>query len=131
MVPRRGADEIAALLRHDAGDRLGVLAPQGFAGKNDGAGVDPGRVDAGIIVRTVNDGAELGLVDVLLAAIRREGDGRLEQGLARHHEVAAGQILAEAAQIDPRKNHLSTRRANIDADCHQGDVVGNPDRIFF
>ncbi len=130
VMAGRGADEIAALFRHDAGDRLGVLAPQGFAGENDGAGVDAGRIDAGGVVGIVDDGAEPGLVDVRLAAVGCKGDARLKQRFARHDEVAAGQVLAETAQIDPRKDHLSTGRSDIDADGHEGDVVGNPDRIF-
>ena len=77
--------EIAALFRDDAGDGFGVLAPQRLAGENHSAGIDGGRVDAGGVVGVVDDGAEPRLVDVRLAAVRRERDGRLEQGFARRH----------------------------------------------
>ncbi len=74
VMARRGAHEIPALFRHDAGNRLGVLAPQRFAGEDDGAGIDIGRIDAGRVVGIVDDGAEFRLIDVLLAAVGREGD---------------------------------------------------------
>ena len=129
VVPGSGADEVAALFRHDAGDRPGILAPQRLAGEDHRAGVDIGGVDAGRVVGVVDDGAEPRLVDVLLAAVGRERDRRLEQGFARHHEIAARQIFTEAAQVDAREDHLGARRADVDADAHQRDMVGDPDRI--
>ena len=87
-------------------------------------------VDAGGGIGIVDDVAEPDLVDVLLAAIGRERDRRLEQGFARHHEIAAGQVLAEPAQVDAREDHLGAGGADVDADAHQRDMVGDPDRIF-
>jgi hypothetical protein len=40
VVAGGGADEFPARLRNDPGDRLGILAPQRFAGEDDGAGID-------------------------------------------------------------------------------------------
>ena len=125
-----GADEVAALLGDDGGDRLRVLAPQRLAGEDHRAGVDRIRVDAGGSVGVVDDGAELGLVDVLLAAIRRERDAGLEQGFPRHHEIAAREVLAEAAQMDAREDDLGAGRADVDADAGQRHMVLDPDRIF-
>ena len=47
--------------------------------------------------------AELRVVDPRLVLVRRQRDRRLEQGLARDHVIAAGQLLAEPAQMDPRE----------------------------
>ncbi len=88
------------------------------------------RVDAGGGIGVVDDVAELDLVDVLLAAIGRERDAGLEQGFARHHEIAARQILAEPAQMDAREDHLGAGGADVDADAGERHMVLDPDRIF-
>ena len=85
---------------------LRVLPPQRLAGEDDDAGVDVVRVHAGRRVGRVDDLAEAAIVDALLALVRRQHDVRLEQGLARDDEVAARQVLAEAAQIDLREDDL-------------------------
>ena len=130
VVPGGGADELAALFRDDAGDRLRVLAPQRLAGEDHRAGIDGIGVDARGVIGIVDDGAEPGLVDVLLAAIGGERDGRLEQGLPRHHEIAARQVLAEPSQVDAREDHLGPGRADVDADAGQGHMVLDPDRVI-
>ena len=122
-------DEFAALLGEDRGDAFGVLAPQRLAGQNDHAGIDLVGIEPGGVVGVVDDGAELGVVDALLAPIGRQRDRRLEQCLARDDVVAAGQILGQAAQVDARKYDLRARGADIDADRHQRDVVLLPQRI--
>ena len=50
-----GADELAALLGEQLGDRLGVLAPQRLAGEDDRAGVDILGLEAGARVGIVDD----------------------------------------------------------------------------
>jgi hypothetical protein len=122
-------DELAALLGQDLGDALGVLAAQCLAGEDDDAGIDVVGMQFGGVIGFVDDGAELFVVDALLALIRRQRHRRLEQGLARDDVIAAGQILGEPAQIDPREDHLRARRADVDADRHQRDVVLAPQRI--
>ena len=126
-----GGDEFAALLGQDLGDALRVLAAQRLAGENDHAGVDVVGMQIGGVIGVVDDGAELFVVDALLALIGRQRHRRLEQGLARDDVIAAGQILGQPAQIDAREDHLRARRADVDADRHQRDVVLAPERIVF
>ena len=126
-----GGDEFAALLGQDLGDALRVLAAQRLAGQNDHAGVDIVGMQIGGVIGVVDDGAELFVVDALLALIGRQRHRRLEQGLARDDVIAAGQILGQPAQIDARENDLRARRADVDADRHQRDVVLAPERIVF
>jgi hypothetical protein len=121
---------IALAFSDDVGDRLGVLAAQRLTGEDHCAGIDRIRVDAGGGIGVVDDVAELDLVDVLLAAIGRERDARLEQGLPRHHEIAAGEVLAEPAQMDAREYHLGAGGADVDADAGERHMVLDPDRIF-
>ena len=131
VVPGGGGDEIAALLRQQAGDGLGILAPQRLAGEDHHAGVDVVGLHAGGGVGGIDDGAERGVVDALVAGIGRQRHRRLEQGLARDDVVAAGEVLAVAAQVDAREDDLGAGRADVDADGHQRDVVLDPDRVVF
>ena len=124
-----GGDEFAALLGQDLGDALRVLAAQRLARKNNHAGIDLVGMQAGRVIGVVDDGAELFVVDALLALIGRQRHRRLEQGLARDDVIAAGQILGQPAQIDAREDDLRARRADVDADRHQRDVVLAPQRI--
>ena len=91
-----GGDEFAALLRQDLGDALRVLAAQRLAGEDHHAGVDLVGMQAGGVIGVVDDGAELCVVDALLALVGRQRHRRLEQGLARDDVIAAGQILGRA-----------------------------------
>ena len=75
--------------------------------------------------------SERGVVDALVAGIGRQRHRRLEQGLARHDVIAAGEVLAVTAQVDAGEDDLRAGRADVDADRHQRDVVLHPDRIFF
>jgi hypothetical protein len=77
MACSRG-DEIAALLGNKAGDCLGILPPQRFAGQNDDAGIDFIGIDAGVRVGAIDNAAKGCFVDALLAGIGRERNGRLE-----------------------------------------------------
>ena len=72
-------DELAALLGENLGDALRILAPQRFAGENDDAGIDLVGTKFCGVIGVVDDGAEFGVVDTLLALIRRQRDRRLEQ----------------------------------------------------
>src|SRR6516165_7781996 len=60
----------------------------------------------------LDDGAERGVVDALVARIGRQCHRRLEQGLARHDVVTAGEVLAIAAKIDAREDDLRAGRAD-------------------
>ena len=129
MMAGGGGDEFAALLGENRGDCLGVLAPQCLAGENNHAGIDLVGIEIGGDVGVVDDGAKLGVVDAFLALIGRERDRRLKQRLAGNDVIAAGQILSQPAQVDAREDDLGARRADVDADRHQRDVVLTPERI--
>src|SRR5262245_39323026 len=131
VVPGGGGDEIAALLRQQGGDRLGILAAQRLAGEDDHAGVDILWLDARRRIGLVDDGAERGVVDALVARIGRQRHRRLEQGLPRYDVVAAGEVLAIAAQVNAGEDHLRARRTDVDADRHQRHMVLDPDRVLF
>ncbi len=131
VVAGSGGDEVAALLGQEPRDRLGVLAPQRLAGEDDHAGIDVLRLDAGSRVGLIDDGGERAVVDALVALIRRERHRRLIERFARHHVVAAGQILAVAAQIDAGEDHLRAGGPDVDPDAHQRHMVLDPDRVVF
>ena len=130
MVAGRGADEFAALLRQNARDSGGVFAPQRLACEDHGAGVDLVRMQVCLLVGLVDDLAERGLVDQLLALIGGQRVRGLIECFTRNNVVAAGEVLAIAAQIDAREDHLGAGRADIDADAHQRHMVLQPDRIL-
>ena len=71
----------AALLRQQPGDGLGILAPQGLTRENDHPGVDVPGLYARRRIGLVDDDAERGVVDTLVAGIGRQRNRRLEQGL--------------------------------------------------
>jgi hypothetical protein len=123
------ADELAAELGEELADRLGVLAPQRFAGEDHRAGIDVVRMQPGAGVGGVDDRADRALVDAALVEVRRQRNRRLVQRLAVHDEIAALQVLAEAPHVQPREDHLRARRADVDADARQRDVVVDPERV--
>ena len=102
VVAGRRADELAALVGEKVGDRFRIFPAQCFAGEDDCAAVDLVRMEARTLIGVVDDVAQRAIVDALLALIRRQCDRRLIQRLARHHEVAAGEVLSQAAQVQAR-----------------------------
>ena len=131
MVAGGRGDEVAALLGQEPGDRLGILAPQRFAGEDDDAGIDILRLDTGGRVRPIDDGGERAVVDALVALVGRERHRRLIERFPRHHVVAAGQVLTVATQIDAGEDHLRTGGPDVDPDAGQRHMVLNPDRVVF
>ena len=129
VVPGGGRHELAAPLGEDAGDGLGVAAAQRLAGEDHDAGVDLLRTDPGLAVRAVDDRAERLGVDPLGAGVRREGHGGAVHGVAADDDVAAGQLLADAAQVQPGEHDLGAGAPDVHADAVQGDVVLLPDRV--
>ena len=122
-------DELAALFGENSGNAFRILAPQRFAGEDDDAGVDLVGRQFGGGIGVVDNGAERGVVDALLALIGRKRDRRLEQSFARDDVVAAGKVFREAAQMNAREDHLRAGRSDIDADRHQRDIVLTPEWI--
>ena len=130
MVPGRGADKITTLLRHRRRNCLRILPAQCLAGQNYGACVDIVGAETGCLIGIIKNAAEPLVRNPGFALVRRQGDRRLEQRLAIDHEVAAGHILRHPAQMQPRKNHLGPRRAYIDTDAGQTNVVGDPKGVL-
>jgi len=123
------ADELAAELGEELADRLGVLAPQRFAGENHRAGIDVVRMQPGARVGGIDDRADRAFVDAALVEVGRQRNRRLVQRLAVHYEIAALQVLAEAPHVQAREDHLRSRRTDVDADARQRDVVVDPERV--
>src|ERR1700730_120960 len=109
VVSGGGGDEIAALLRDQSRDGLGILPSQGLPGEDDHAGVDVVRLDFRSRIGAVNDRAQRILVNALVARIRCERNRRLEQGLAGHDVVATGEVFPVAPQVDAGEDDLRSR----------------------
>ena len=67
------------------------------------------------------------IVDALLAEIGRQRDRRLIERLAADHEVAAGEVLRQAAQVHAGEDDLRAGRSDIDSDREQRHVVLQPE----
>src|SRR5262245_45501644 len=102
VVAGGGAYEFAAFLGEQRRDRLGVLPAQRLPGQDHHAGIDLVGMQPGLRVGLVDDFRQPLVVDPFLVAVRSELDRRLEQGFARNHAIAAGEVLAEPAQVDAR-----------------------------
>ena len=85
---------------------------------------------AGGRVGLVDDCGERRVVDALVALVGGQRHRRLEQRLARDDVVAAGEVLAVAAQVDAGEDDLRAGRADVDADARERDVVLHPDRVL-
>src|SRR5438445_1870520 len=79
----------------------------------------------------VADGSQFRIVDELLAPIRGQGNRGLEQRLPGNDEITARKLLAHSPQIDAGKNDLRPRRADIDSDTEQRDMVLDPQGVVF
>jgi hypothetical protein len=86
-------------------------------------------MDAGFLVGAIHDVADGALVDARLALIRSKHDRRLVERLALDHVVAAGERLAHAPHVHARKDHLRSRRSDVDADGNELQVVLLPQRV--
>jgi len=126
MMAGRRADELAAVLGKQFGNGLCILPSQGFPRQDDHPRIDLVRVQPGLGVGVVDDVGERRLVNTFLVMVRSERDGRLEQGLAGYHAVAAGEIFAQSPQVDAREYDLRARGADVHADAGKRDVVLEP-----
>src|SRR5205807_230459 len=114
VMPGGGADEFAALLGEDFGDALRVLAAERLAGEDHCASVDLVGMQAGGVVGLVDDAPERGIVDALLALVRRERDRRLIEVLAQEmvgQVVPARRFVIVASAIKIRSSKTSTGNA--------------------
>src|SRR5260370_41966374 len=103
------ADETPAHARDHTRNGLRVFPPQRFTGQDHDTGIDVVGMHTGSIISIIDDGAETGLVDALLALIGRERYRRLKQRLARDDKEAAGKILTETRHIEAREKNLRAR----------------------
>ena len=131
MMASGGANEFSALLCNECRNALRVFATQGLTGQNHHAGIDIVRVQLGRGVRLINDFTQSAFVNARFALIRRQRYRRLIDCFARFDDIAAGKILAATAQGQFGKNDLRTGRADVDANAHQRNVIGDPDRVIF
>src|SRR5712671_4665896 len=129
VVAGCGADEFPALLGKNACDGFGVFAPQSFAGEDHDPCVDVVRVQPGVGESPVDDGSQLSIVDELLAPIRGQRDRGLKERLPGNNEVTARKLLSHSPQVDAGKNDLRPRRADIDSDAEQRDMILDPQGI--
>ena len=98
-VAGRDRDHLASLARKEFADLAGVAPAHGDAGQDQRAGVDLVGIDLGVLVLLLDEGAELGRVDRLLALgrIGREQNVGLIERFARGHDIAAVQPLQHDA----------------------------------
>ena len=129
VVPGGRRHQFAAALGEHPGDGLGVAPAQGLPGQDHDAGVDLLRAHGGLAVGAVDDRAEFLGVDVLAARVRGQRHRRAVDRVPPDDDVAAGQLLADAAQVQPGEDDLRARRADVHPDAVQRDVVLLPDRV--
>lgn len=128
-VAGRCADQLTRLGRERGDDPLGVAPADGLAGQDDDARLHPCRILPGSCVGVVDDAAESRGVDQLVVQVRGETDRRLVRHDPLDDDVAAGEVLADPAQVKPREGGLGARRADVDTDAAQPHVVLLPDRV--
>ena len=129
VVPGRGADELAGLLREQVGDGARVAALDRLAGEDDRAAVDLVAFDARIGVAAADEAGELVDVDGVVGQIGGEQDRRFPQDLAADHHEPARQRVAQPLQVHAREHQMRGRRADVDADRGQLDIVGRPGHL--
>ena len=130
MTRRRG-HELAAGLRDQGGDGLGILAPERLAGQNYNTGVDVARGHAGLGIGTVHDGPERRRVDFSILGIGRKRYRRLIGGMAVDDHIARGMGTALALEMNAGKDDLGPGGSNIYADRLQQHIVPLPNGIVF
>ena len=129
VVAGGGADELAALLGQHRGNRLAVLAPQRFAGEDDGAGVDGVGVQASLGIGRSDQVTERRGVDQRFTLVGRQRQRWLRQRLALDDDVARAQLVGDTLQMQLAEDHLRARRTDVDADAVQHHVVLQPERV--
>ena len=105
------------------------LAPQRLAGEDDRAGIDELGRDLGRAIGVVDDRAQRAAVDEPVLRVGRERDRRLVELFPRHRAIAARQMLGETLHPHAGEDDLRPRRADIDADGDQLDIVGLPQPV--
>ena len=130
VMASRRTDEFAASFRKQLGNALRIFTPQGLACENNGTGIDFRRLQAGTCIGVLDDLAEFHVVDAGFAGIGRQRDGGEIESLARDNIIAAGQVFSEAAQVNAREDDLRARRADVDTNAGEMNIVGQPERVF-
>jgi len=112
-------DELAGLRRKQLADGAGIAAPHRHPGQDQRAGVDVFRHDARRRVLRHDEGRQRIGVDRVVVAVRRQQHlGFMQQRALDHHVTGV-----EPFQHDPRERKMRGRRADVDADADQRDLV--------
>ena len=119
IVAGRDRDHLAGLAREQFADRACIAAADGDTGQDQRAGVDLVGIGLGVLVLLLDKGAERLGVDGLTGRIGREQDVGLVEGLAGGDHVAA----VEPLQHNAREHEMRSRRADIDTDAENDDLV--------
>ena len=119
IVAGADRDELAGLAGEQFADPPRVAAPHRDPGEDQRAGVDLVGIDHGVFVLLLEERAERIGVDLVLGRVGREQDVGLVEGLALGHDVAA----VEALQYDAREHEVRGRRADVDPDAEDADLV--------
>ena len=121
LEPVAGTDrhELAGLGREKLADRPRIAAPHGDARQDQCAGVDRLRIEFGQFVLTVDEPAQRIGIDRRIVGIGRQQDVEFVHDLALRHDVA----IVEPLQHQPRKDEMGGRRADVDTDAHEADLV--------
>jgi hypothetical protein len=112
-------DELAGLGREKLSDPAGILTPDGNAGENQRAGVDVAGYQPGGGIFLGNEPAERDGVDVLALELGRQPDAGLMNDAALDHQITR----VETFEHDLGEQEMHRRRANVDADAGQFDLV--------
>ena len=129
IVPGGCADELSGLLGEQIGDRARVDPLHGLAGQDHRAAVDIGRCQAGLAKGLGEKRLQGPGIDRVVRPVRREQDRRAPQDLAVDHHEPARQRLGQPLQVDAGEHQMRGRRADVDADGGQLDIVGPPDGV--
>ncbi len=119
IVAGADRDQLAGLAREQFADLSRIAAADRDAGEDQRAGVDLVGIDHGVFVLLLEERAQRVGVDLILGRIGREQNVGLIEGLALGDDIAA----VEPFQHDARKHEMRCRRADVDPDAQDADLV--------
>ncbi len=129
IMPGRGANKLAGFLSKQIGDGAGVIPLERFTRQNDRAGIDVFRGELGFLKGIAKELFKLVGIDCVIGAIGRQQDGGPPQNLTVYHDEPARQAFRKTLQMHLGEHQMGGRRANIDTDGGELDVILFPDCI--
>src|SRR5215469_10468528 len=123
-----GADEFPRLRSEKFVDGARVLALDRLAGEDDRAAVDLIFRHTGAAVAAVDEVAQLGGVDQIVAAERRQQYRRAPHDVPADHDKATRVTLRLPLQGNLCKQEMRGRTADVDADRGEYEIVLRRDR---